>query len=89
MRSKSPDLEPTCFIFATKKALAAGHNADDIAETVLLNILRGDVPRLGRCASIITGAPGCQNLTSISRFMMIVLVIVVMFQHLGAVFAAG
>jgi len=35
---------------------AAGHNADDIAETVLLNILRGDVPRLGRCASIITGA---------------------------------
>jgi hypothetical protein len=33
----------------------AGHNADDIAETVLLNILRGDVPRLSRCANIITG----------------------------------
>jgi tRNA(Ile)-lysidine synthase TilS/MesJ len=37
---------------------AAGHNADDIAETVLLNILRGDAPRLGRCASIITGEEG-------------------------------
>lgn len=32
-----------------------GHNADDIAETVLLNILRGDTPRLSRCVSIITG----------------------------------
>jgi len=38
---------------ATK--MATGHNADDIAETVLLNLLRSDVPRLGRCASAITG----------------------------------
>lgn len=38
--------------------MATGHNADDIAETVLLNILRGDVARLGRCAAIVTGEDG-------------------------------
>ncbi|XP_044475547.1 cytoplasmic tRNA 2-thiolation protein 1 isoform X2 [Mangifera indica] len=38
--------------------LATGHNADDIAETVLLNILRGDIARLSRCTSITTGEDG-------------------------------
>jgi len=47
--------------------ICTGHNADDCAETVFMNILRGDIARLSRTADVITTAgesmmPRCKPL---------------------------
>jgi cytoplasmic tRNA 2-thiolation protein 1 len=39
-------------VHATK--VAVGHNADDVSETILLNILRGDITRFARSVDVMT-----------------------------------
>ncbi|KAL0236525.1 hypothetical protein GEMRC1_003107 [Eukaryota sp. GEM-RC1] len=47
--------------------LCLGHNADDSAETVLLNLIRGDTQKLLSCSSSRTGGEDSSLITDVTR----------------------
>ncbi|KTG06702.1 hypothetical protein cypCar_00010320 [Cyprinus carpio] len=50
--------EKSCYGLDMDADRERGHNADDVAETVLMNVLRGDIARLRRCTAISTASDG-------------------------------
>ncbi|KAJ4453690.1 putative Cytoplasmic tRNA 2-thiolation protein 1 [Paratrimastix pyriformis] len=66
-------------INATK--LAMGHNADDYAETVLMNVCRGDIGRMERCTDMTTGGPESGTVTRVKPLKYVYQKEVVMYAH--------
>jgi cytoplasmic tRNA 2-thiolation protein 1 len=61
--------------------ILTGHNADDIAETVYMNILRGDFFRLGKSVDIVTGTSDDMGLPRAKPFKYTYEKEIVMYAH--------